>query len=113
MKQCSEGHDNAEGQAYCGTCGESLDGPEIVFVGDGELSLSDLTSDGFFVAMALISLACIVMLVAALLGAGRANLTDRFDTYAYISGLGAGTWLVGALIAWGLAAWRVNVLRGI
>ena len=111
--QCSQGHDNTEGQAFCGTCGEPLgDAASGYSVTDDDLSVSDLTSDGFFMAMSVISLGCVVMFIAALAGAGQTNTPDRLDTFAYLSAVGAATWLIAALVAWGLAAWRVNILRG-
>jgi hypothetical protein len=110
--ECAEGHKNAEGQTFCGTCGRRLGATYDKETGD-DLRVGDLTSDGFFVAMSAIGLACVVMFVAALVGAGQANTLNRFDTYAYLSSVGSATWLIAALIAWGLAAWRVNIMRGL
>jgi hypothetical protein len=110
LVHCSEGHENADDQTFCGTCGRLL-GEDDAELDDGGVSVGDLTADAFFVAMSLVGLASLVMFIAALFGAGRANQLDKFDTYAYISAIGAGTWLLATLIAWGLAAWRVNVLR--
>jgi len=112
MPRCIEGHENAEGQSFCGTCGEPLNTPSTTDEGDRRgVTIGDLSADGFFVAMSLIAVGCLVMFVAALLGAGDANGSqDKFDTYAYLAGLGGGTWLLGTLVAWGLAAWRLRVL---
>jgi hypothetical protein len=60
--ECSEGHENAEGQTFCGTCGRLLGETEVV---DDDLRIGDLTADAFFVVMSVVGLGCVVMFVAA------------------------------------------------
>jgi hypothetical protein len=69
---------------------------------------SSLSSDAPFFFACAIALGCAVMFVWALIGAGRANGPDKFETFAYISGVGASSWLIAALVATFLANWRAR-----
>jgi hypothetical protein len=110
MTQCEEGHENPDGQAFCGTCGEPLDGEGT------ELrtfsSASTLAADAIFVFASVIAVGCLVMFIASLFAAGDVNSRDKFTTYAFIAGAGGAMWLVAAIAAWGLAAWRATVILG-
>ncbi len=72
-----------------------------------------LTADALWFFSALVGAAALVMFmfVLALIGTGDANTQGKVGLYAYLTGVGAAPWLVVALLAFGLAAWRSNQLN--
>ena len=105
MAVCSRGHEVEEDQRFCDECGEPLgDTPPPYMQGGGE-PLGDtpppymqgrppstarvLSADALWLFSALAAIACAVMFVFALVGAGEVNTKDQFDTSAYL-GLGSG-----------------------
>jgi hypothetical protein len=51
-----------------------------------------------------------VLFVAALIGAGDANSQDKFQNFAYLSGLGAAPWGLLCIVTWAVAAARVRTM---
>ena len=89
---CSQGHEVVEGQNFCPDCGEAVGDAPSMDVETQSPSYGVLFADALFFFLAFVALACVVMFVVALIGAGKANAQDKLDTYAYISGFGAVPW---------------------
>jgi hypothetical protein len=107
---CSQGHDVAEGQNFCPECGEAVGDATSINVETQSSNYGALFADALFFFLAFVVVACLVMFVAALIGAGKANAQDKLDTYAYISGFGAVPWLIAAVASIGVASWRASQL---
>ena len=108
MAVCSAGHEVEEHARFCPECGDPLD--PVADDYPRPVSVSTLFADAPFFFLGVVAVACVVMFVWALVGAGTANSQDKLKTYAYLSGLGATPWLLAALVAVGLASWRASKL---
>jgi hypothetical protein len=99
--KCLNGHENADGQRFCGQCGDSLVTARRV----------DSLSDGIVLLLTLLGAAFAVVFILAMVGAGEANRQHVPATqFLFLSGVGAGPWAIAAIVAWAGAAIRATLL---
>jgi hypothetical protein len=57
------------------------------------------------VFLVLLTMGFVVLFIYAMIGPGDANVQNKFETFAYISGLGAAPWGLLSLVSAALIGW--------
>ena len=102
MATCVNGHENPDGQVFCGQCGIPLGvrDPSIGAQPARRQESSPAARYFLIVLLILLGVGAGVMFVAALVGADDANTRGGFANYAAVSGFSAAPWGIGFVLSW-------------